>query len=239
MLAKGLIRESSSSAASPVLFVPKAGGELRLCVDFRQLNMLTRKDRYPIPSTDMLLDQLSRAKLYTKLDLRAAYHCLRVAKGDEWKMAFRTRYGLFEYLVMPFSLTNAPAAFQGLVNIVLRQFIDRFIIVYLNNILIYSEDPAKHDGHVRQVLDVLRANALYAKPEIQGITRGRQLGPKEDRDHPEVDAANHAQAAAWLPGLLQVLSPIRRGLFGSMYSSLRLTKEKRSLELEQRLPTYV
>ena len=127
MLAKGLICESSSLAALPVLFVPKAGGKLCLCVDYCRLNLITVKDRYPIPSTDMLLDQLSCAKVYSKLDLRSAYHRVRVAEGHEWKTAFRTRYGLFEYLVMPFNLTNASGVFQQMVNKVLWPFIDQFV----------------------------------------------------------------------------------------------------------------
>ncbi len=165
MLAKGLIQESSSAAASPVLFVPKAGGKLRLCMDFRRLNLISIKDRYPILSTDMLLNQLSRAKIYTKLNLRSAYHRMRVAEGHEWKTAFCTRYGLFEYLVMPFGLTNAPGVFQRLVNKVLRKFIDRFVIVYLDDILIYSDNLKEHDAHVHLVLKELRVNKLYAKPE--------------------------------------------------------------------------
>lgn len=164
-LDKGFMRESSSEAASPVLFVPKKDAELRPCNDYRALNNLTIKDRYPLPSTDMLLDQLSQAKVYTKLDLRSAYHQIRISEGDEWKTAIRTRYGLYEYLVMPFGLTNAPAAFQRMVNKVLRQFIDRFVIVYLDDILIYSATVAEHEGHVIKVLKVLGEHALYAKPE--------------------------------------------------------------------------
>ena len=165
MLEKGLIRESNSAAASPVLFVPKKGGELRLCVDYRRLNLMSIKNRYPLPSTDMLLDQLGRAVRFTKIDLRWAYHRIRIAAGYEWLTAFRTRYGLFEYLVMPFGLTNCPATFQRLVNTVLRQFIDKFVIVYLDDILIYSTNVGDHEGHVRQVLQALRENHLYAKAE--------------------------------------------------------------------------
>ncbi len=165
MLEKGLIRESSSRAASPVLFVPKKGGELRLCVDYRKLNNMTVKDRYPLPSTDMLLDQLSGARIYTKIDLRWAYHRIRIAKGHEWKTAFRTRYGLFEYLVMPFGLTNCPATFQRHVNSVLRHFIDKFVVVYLDDILIYSANVEEHRKHVRLVLQTLREHQLYAKAE--------------------------------------------------------------------------
>ena len=148
MLAKGLIWESSSRAASHVLFVPKADGPVRLCVDCRKLNNMTVPDRYPLPSADMLFDQLSHAKIFTKLDLRSAYHRIRVAEGDEWKTAFRSRYGLFEYLVMPFGLTNAPTVFQRHVNTALRKFVDRFVIGYLDDILIYSVTKEEHEGHV-------------------------------------------------------------------------------------------
>jgi len=127
---------------------------------------MTIKDRYPLPSTDMLLDQLSQAKLYTKLDLRSAYRRIRTAEGDERKTAINTRYGLHEYLVMAFGLTNAPAAFQRMVDKVLRRFIDRFVFVYLDDILIYSSTKEEQEAHVIEVLKVLRDNALYAKPEM-------------------------------------------------------------------------
>lgn len=167
MLDKGLIRTSSSRAASPVLFVkkksPDAKEELRVCVDYRRLNEMSIKDRYPLPSTDMLLDHLNGTVIHTKIDLRWAYHRIRIAEGDEWKTAFRTRYGLFEWLVMPFRLSNAPAVFQRLLQDVLREYLDVFVIVYIDNILIYSEDESLHAGHVLQVLKRLRENSLYAK----------------------------------------------------------------------------
>ena len=119
MLSKGLIRTSSSRAASLVLFAPKKDGKLRVCIDYRRLNAMTIKDGYPLPSTDMLLDRLQGAVIYTKIDLRWAYHRIRIKEGDEWKTAFRTRYGLFEWLVMPFGLSNAPGAFQRLLQDVL------------------------------------------------------------------------------------------------------------------------
>ena len=165
MLNKGLIIPSSSSAASPVLFAPKKDGQLRLCVDYRRLNLITIKDRYPLPSTDMLIDRLASAKVFTKMDLRWAYHRIRIAAGHEWKTAFRTRYSLFEYKVMPFGLTNCPATFQRHVNTVLRNFIDIFVVVYLDDILIYSDHPSDHRKHVRMVLLTLRQHALYAKAD--------------------------------------------------------------------------
>ena len=164
-LTNGFIRQSSSPHAAPVLFVRKKDGSLRLCVDFRGLNKITKKDRYPLPRTSDLLEAPSGAKIYTKLDLRHAYHLVRIADGDEWKTSFRTRYGSFEWLVMPFGLTNAPAAFQRFVNSIFADMLDVCVVVYLDDILIYSSDPASHRKHVRDVLRRLRANGLYLKPE--------------------------------------------------------------------------
>jgi hypothetical protein len=161
----GLLRSSSSPHGAPVLFVKKKDGSLRLCVDFRGLNQITKKDRYPLPLIADLLDSPSRAKVYTKIDLRSAYHLVRIAEGDEWKTAFRTRYGSYEWLVMPEGLTNAPAAFQRFVNSVFADMLDVCVIVYLDDILIYSQDLASHKKHVREVLLRLRKHRLYAKPE--------------------------------------------------------------------------
>ena len=201
MLAKGLIRESSSRAASPVLFVPKADGSVRLCVDYRKLNTMTVPDRYPLPSADMLFDRLSHAKIFTKLDLRSAYHRIRVAEGDEWKTAFRTRYGLFEYLVMPFGLTNAPAVFQRHVNDVLREYVDRFVIVYLDDILIYSEDETTHQQHVKDVLRKLRGTELYAKVEKCDFHTNvvEYLGFRISPNGLEMDPAKVSTIMAWKP----------------------------------------
>ena len=164
-LAKGHIRSSSSPGGAPVLFVKKADGSLRLCVDYRKLNKITRKDRYPLPLILGQLDWLRSAKIFTKLDLRVGYSNVRIAEGDEWKTAFRTRYGTFEYMVMPFGLTNAPATFQRFMNDIFSDLLDVCVVVYLDDILIYSEDPAKHPDHVREVLAQLRENDLFCKPE--------------------------------------------------------------------------
>ena len=159
-LSKGFIRASSSPVASPVIFVKKPGGGLRFCVDYRALNAVTVKNRYPIPLIQETLNRLSKAKYYTKLDIIAAFNRLRIAKGDEWLTAFRTRYGLFEYLVMPFGLANAPSTFQHFVNDVLRPFLDVFCTAYLDDILIYSENLHEHREHVRAVLNALREAGL-------------------------------------------------------------------------------
>lgn len=164
-LNKGFIRTSNSPAGAPVLFVKKKDGSLRLCVDYRRLNNMTIKNRYPLPLIQESLDRLRDAKWYTKIDLRGAYNLIRIKEGDEWKTAFRTRYGLFEYTVMPFGLTNAPASFQQMINEVLRDYLDVTVIVYLDDILIFSKTREQHVHHVKAVLQRLRENRLWAKLE--------------------------------------------------------------------------
>ncbi|KAJ1573896.1 hypothetical protein NDA12_004071 [Ustilago hordei] len=164
-LAKGFISPSDSLAASPILFVKKKDGSLRLCVDYRGLNQITIRNRYPLPLIDELLDRLCKARFFTRIDLRGAYNLLRIAKGDEWKTAFCTRYGLFQYNVMPFGLTNAPASFQHLMNDTFKDMLDRSLIIYLDDLLIYSSTLEQHQGHVSAVLARLRQAGLYAKAE--------------------------------------------------------------------------
>lgn len=165
-LEKGFIRPSSSPYGAPVLFIKKPhGGGLRLCVDYRALNRVTIKNRYPLPLITELFDRLRKAKYFSKLDLRAAYHLIRVALGEEWKTAFRTRYGHFEYLVMPFGLTNAPATFQSYINTALRTALDKFSIAFIDDILVYSETLEEHIQHVRQILQILLDHGLYVSLE--------------------------------------------------------------------------
>ncbi len=162
-LHSGFIMPSCSPHGAPVLFVKKKTSELCLCVDFRGLNKISKKDHYPLPLISDLLDSARSARIYTKLDLRHAYHLVHIAEGDEWKTAFRTRYGSFKWCVMPFGLTNAPVAFQRFVNDIFADMLDVSVVVYLDDILIYSNDPAEHRQHVREVLRRLRANGLYCK----------------------------------------------------------------------------
>ena len=164
-LAKGFIRHSQSPAAAPILFVKKKDGSLRLCVDYRGLNKITKKNRYPLPLIPSLLDRLRSAKIYSKIDLRGAYNLVRIKEGDEWKTAFRTRYGHFEYLVMPFGLTNAPATFQHFMNDIFQDLLDAFVIIYLDDILIFSNSSEEHIQHVHTVLQRLLQHNLYAKLE--------------------------------------------------------------------------
>ncbi len=157
------IRPSKSPAGAPILFYKKPDGRLRLCVDSQGFNNLTIKNRYPLPLIDESSDRLGRAKRFTQLDLTSAYHRIRIWEGDKWKAAFRTRYGHFGYQVMPFGLSNAPASFQGYINQILAEKLDIFIVIYLDNILIYTEDPGQpHVEAMRWVLEQLRKHGLYA-----------------------------------------------------------------------------
>ena len=163
LLSKGFIRPSISPWGAPVLFVKKKDGSLRLCIDYRQLNRVTIRNQYPLPRINELFDQLQGSRVYSKIDLRSGYHQLRVQKSDTPKTAFRTRYGHYEFLVMPFGLTNAPAAFMDLMNRVFSPYLDKFVIVFIDFILVYSGSPEEHAEHLRTVLQILRERRLYSK----------------------------------------------------------------------------
>ena len=154
LLDKGFIRVSKSPAAAPVLFVHKPGGGLRFCCDYRALNKITRKDRYPLPLIRETLERIGRARWFTKMDIIAAFNKIRIAEGDEWLTAFRTRYGLYEWLVTPFGLANAPSTFQKYINWTLRDYLDEFVSAYLDDILIFSSGSL--DDHRRKVKKVLK-----------------------------------------------------------------------------------
>lgn len=179
LLDKNFIRVSNSPAAAPVLFVKKPGGGLRFCVDYRGLNRITRKDRYPLPLIRETLHNIGKAKWFTKLDVVAAFHKIRIQKGDEWKTAFRTRYGLFEWLVTPFGLANAPSTFQRYINWALREYLDEFCSAYVDDILIYTNGTKEdHQVHVKKVLAKLHGAGLQLdidKCEFE-VTSTRYLG---------------------------------------------------------------
>jgi transposase InsO family protein len=164
LLEKKLIRPSASPWGSPVLFVRKKEGTLRMCIDFRALNNVTVKNRYPLPRIDECFDHLSEAKVFSKLDLKSGYWQIRISEKDIPKTAFNTRYGQYEFIVMPFGLCNAPATFQAMMNEILKPFIDKFVLVYLDDILIYSKNQEEHEKHVEAVLQALRKAKLYANP---------------------------------------------------------------------------
>ena len=155
LLDKGFIRLSTSPWGAPVLFTKKKDKTLRLCIDYRQLNMVTIKNRYPLPRIDDLFDQL-RGWVYSKIDLRTSYHQLRVRDIDIPKTTFRTRYGHFEFMVMPFGLTNALAAFMDLMHRIFQPYLDQFVVVFVDDILIYSQSEWEHEYHLRIVLQLLR-----------------------------------------------------------------------------------
>ncbi|KAI2652744.1 Transposon Tf2-6 polyprotein [Labeo rohita] len=162
-LAKGFIRPSTSPASAGFFFVKKKDGSLRPCIDYRSLNEVTIKYRYPLPLVPAALEQLRTAKYFTKLDLRSAYNLIRIKAGDEWKTAFSTTNGHYEYLVMPFGLSNSPSVFQAFVNEIFRDMLHRHLIVYIDDILIYSENLETHIQQVRTVLQCLIKHQLYAK----------------------------------------------------------------------------
>ena len=159
----GFIRPSISPWGAPVLFVKKKDDTWRLCIDYRPLNKVTIRNKYPLPRIDDLFDQLQGAKVFSKINLRSGYHQLRIRESDIPKTAFRTRYGHYEFLVMSFGLTNSPATFMDLMNRVFRPYLDWFVIVFIDDSLVYSMSELEHERHLGLVLQTLRQYQLYAK----------------------------------------------------------------------------
>ncbi|WMV50166.1 hypothetical protein MTR67_043551 [Solanum verrucosum] len=163
LLEKGFIRPSVSPWGAPVLFVKKKDITLRLCIDYRQLNRITIRNKYPLLRINDLFDQLNGAKVFSKIDLRSGYQQLCVREIDIPKTAFRTRYGHYEFLVMPFRLTNAPSVFMDLMNRVFKPYLDQFVVVFIDDILIFSRSSEDRDKHLQIVLKILKEKELYAK----------------------------------------------------------------------------
>ena len=163
LLDKGFIRSSVSPWGAPVLFEKKKDGTLRMCIDYRQINKVTVKNKYPLPRIEDLFDQLKGAGVFSKIDLRSGYYQFRVKEVDVPKTAFRTRYGHYEFLVMPVGLTNASVAFMDLMNRVFQPYVDQFVVVFIDDIPVYSKDAQEHEQHLRIVLETLREKKLYSK----------------------------------------------------------------------------
>jgi hypothetical protein len=200
-LTKGYIKPNKSPYGAFVLFVHKKDGTLRMCVDYGALNKVTVKNRYPLPQIDDLFDRLSGVKAFSRIDLRSGYYQIRIAEGDEEKTACRTRYGSYEFLVMPFGLTNAPATFCTLMNDIFREWLDDFVIVYINDILISSGSLEEHAEHLRKVFQRLRENKLYAKLEKCefGVTEVDLLGHRITQEGLKMDDHKVKAVLDWEP----------------------------------------
>jgi len=195
MLRTGKIRPSKSSAGAPIFFAKQANGKLRIVVDYRGLNAITIKDKYPLPLMTTLMEQVGTSQVFSKLDLKLGFNLLRIAEGDEWKTVFKTRYGLYEYTIMPFGLTNAPSVFQRHLNNILSEKIDRGVVIYIDDILIYTQTEEEHVELVRWVLKKLSENGLcinidkciFHVPEVEFVgfqigTQGVQMSQKKVED---------------------------------------------------------
>ena len=165
LLDSGMIQPSRAPFGAPVFFQKKHDRLLRMCVDYHALNKVTIKNKYLIPLAAELFDRLAKARYFTKLDLRSGYWQVQIAEGDEEKTTCVTRYGSYEFLVMPFRLTNAPATLCNLMNDVLFDYLDDFVVVYLDDIMVYSQTLSEHEMHLKKVFQRLREHKLYVKPE--------------------------------------------------------------------------
>ena len=199
MIDQGFIRLSVSPWGVPVLFVKKKDGRRRLCIDYRELNKVTIKNRYPLPRIDDLFDQLKRAGVFSKIDLRSGYHQIGVRKEDIQKTAFRSRYGHYEFKVMPSGLTNAPAVFMDQMNRTFHEYLDKCVVVFIDAILVYSRDKWEHEGHLRTILSILKEHKWFAKLSKCEfwLSEVAFLGHIISEDGVMVDPANIAAMKEW------------------------------------------
>jgi len=222
LLKRGFIRNSTSPYGAPVLFVRKADGSSRMCQDFRGLNKISVKNSYPLPRIDSLLDRLHGATVFSKLDLQMGYNQIRIEPDDVEKSAFRTRYGLYEYLVMPFGMCNAPATFQRTMNDIFREHLDVFVLVYLDDILVFSKTAEEHHKHLTMVLAILQKHQFYCKLSKCQFGRSSMdfLGHHVGADGIHASASKHRALSEWpvpqsatdVRSFLGLANYIRRGV---------------------------